>query len=325
VSIKLVRDGQTLGYGTVIGEDTARDVALVRSSAPIDGPILRVGTRSPQLGESVAALGYPLGLPLTVTQGAVSGLDRTIPIDGIERSHLVQTDAAINPGNSGGPLLSLSDDEVVGLMDLGTNTANGIGFAVSATVVQPLFQAWADAPQAVPAAACQNQTAPAITNPTTSTPTTTTPAPTLATYPGKAFTIEYPTGWTVVAAEQAHSYGTDTTIEDPSEPTALIRVDVSAHAPTTNLRSLAQTEITALSQQPGYALIALHASTIDGFNALDWEFQVDQAGVLLQKDDVFFVDTNNDAGVAVLTQAPAGVYPTIADAFAALRQTLAMH
>ena len=101
-AVELKRNGRVLGTGVVIGEDATRDVALVRSSAPISGRSCGSASRSPRLGESVAALGFPLGLPLTVTQGAVSGLARTIPIGGIERRDLVQTDAALNRGNSGG-------------------------------------------------------------------------------------------------------------------------------------------------------------------------------------------------------------------------------
>lgn len=328
VNITLKQNAKTVGVGTVIGEDPTRDVALVRTSVPLHGHVLRLASRAPRLGETVAALGFPLGLPLTVTQGSVSGLGRTIPINGINRQNLVQTDAAINPGNSGGPLISVDTGDVVGLVDLGTTQANGIGFAVSALVAQPLLDAWTAAPQTVPPADCpaqQTQSQPTTTSPTTSTATTTTPAPTVATYPGHAFSIEYPYGWTIVSAEQQHSYGTDTTIQDPAEPTALIRVDVSQHVFTTNLRALAQTEINALSQQPGYQLIQLGPDTVDGFDALDWEFTVDQAGVPLQKEDVFFVDTDTNEGVAVLTQAPASEYPSDATAFAVLRQTLIMN
>jgi S1-C subfamily serine protease len=83
----------------------------------------------------------------------VSGLDRTIPIGDTNRQRLVQTDASVNPGNSGGPLLTDSGD-VVGLVDLGTNDANGLSFAVSAQVAAPLLQAWTLAPQPVSAATC---------------------------------------------------------------------------------------------------------------------------------------------------------------------------
>ncbi len=317
--ISLIRDGKTLGTGSVIGEDPARDVALVQSSKPLSGYTFQFLSSAPVLGESVAAMGFPLGMPLSVNPGIVSGTDRTVPIDGIKRRDLVQTDASLNPGNSGGPLIDLDSGRVVGLVDLKNVEASGISYAVSAQVAAPLLDAWKAAPQAGAPVSCTTTTT------TTSAATTTAPAPTVATYPGAAFSIEYPVGWTIVSAEQQHSYGTDTTIQDPAEPTALIRVDVSQHVFTTNLRSLAQGEINALSQQPGYQLIKLGPSTVDGFNALDWEFTVDQGGVLLQKEDVFFVDTDTNEGVAVLTQAPASEYASDAAAFALLRQTLIMN
>jgi len=98
--ITLKRGGKVLGRATVIGADRARDLALLRTRVAIDGHHFVLADQAPRLGDQVAALGFPLGLPLTVTQGAVSGLDRTIPID-----------AALNPGNSGGPLLTLPDAE----------------------------------------------------------------------------------------------------------------------------------------------------------------------------------------------------------------------
>jgi serine protease Do len=160
-AIVIKRDGTVLGSATVIGDDPARDLALLRTAHPIDGHVFKLAPRAPQLGEGVAALGFPFGLPLTVTRGSVSGLDRSIPIVGLVRRRLVQTDAAVNPGNSGGPLLSSDTGVVVGLVDLGATQANGLAFAVSAQVASPLLQAWAAAPQAVPAANCANSNLPA--------------------------------------------------------------------------------------------------------------------------------------------------------------------
>ena len=93
-------------------------------------------------------MGFPLGLPLSVSRGSVSGSGRNIPIDGETRRNLVQTDAAVNPGNSGGPLFS-STGEVVGLVDLGTSQAQGLAFAVSSRVAAPLLDAWRSSPQPV--------------------------------------------------------------------------------------------------------------------------------------------------------------------------------
>ena len=165
-SISLVQSGVVVASGTVIGEDRQRDLALVRSSVPLSGYRFTLADRAPRLGEGVAAFGFPLGLPLTVTRGSVSGLDRSIPIGGFVRRDLVQTDAAVNPGNSGGPLLSTSSDDVVGLVDLGTEQANGISFAVSASVAQPLLSAWRVSAQPTPLSGCtapQSAPAPAPT------------------------------------------------------------------------------------------------------------------------------------------------------------------
>jgi serine protease Do len=167
--IRLKLAGKLAAHGTVIGADPARDLALIRADAPIKGYRFRLAARAPQLGEDVSALGFPLGLPLTVTRGSVSGNGRTIPIDGLRRRDLVQTDAAVNPGNSGGPLIA-DDGTVVGLIDLGTTQANGLAFAVSSQVAEPLLRAWQTAPQPVAAASCPTQTQTQLAAPPASTP-----------------------------------------------------------------------------------------------------------------------------------------------------------
>ncbi len=152
--VLLKQNGVTVATGTVVGADQARDVALVRTSRPIRGYAFTIARRPPGLGEHVAAFGFPFGLPLSVNEGSVSGLDRAIPIDNITRRHLVQTDAAVNPGNSGGPLVTTDTHQVVGLVDLGTNQANGLAFAVSASVARPLLEAWKATPQPIANASC---------------------------------------------------------------------------------------------------------------------------------------------------------------------------
>jgi hypothetical protein len=152
--IVLKRGGRKLGTAQVIGLDVPRDLALLRTSEPVDGHVFLLSRESPRLGEEVAVLGFPLGLPLTVTRGSVSGLNRTIPIDDVKRRRLVQTDAGVNAGNSGGPLLSIESGEVIGLVDLGSTQVNDIAFAVSARVAAPLLEAWRAAPQPVVAVSC---------------------------------------------------------------------------------------------------------------------------------------------------------------------------
>jgi serine protease Do len=153
-SIKLRRSGNVVAAGTVIGSDVVRDVALLRTDRPIVGHMFKLVSRPPRLGESVIAIGFPLGLPLSVSRGLISGSDRVIEIGGIQRRKLIQTDAATNFGNSGGPLIVTSTGDVLGLVDIGTTEANGLAFAVSAQVAGPLFDAWKVAPQPVAVSGC---------------------------------------------------------------------------------------------------------------------------------------------------------------------------
>ena len=154
--LTLKRNGEMLATARVVGSDPDRDLALLQTSEEIAGHNFKFAVQEPRLGEDVAVLGFPLGLPLTVTKGSVSGLSRTIPIDGVERRQLIQTDAAVNQGNSGGPLLSTESGNLVGLVDLTASGANGIAFAVSARVASPLVEAWRTAPQPAAEMTCED-------------------------------------------------------------------------------------------------------------------------------------------------------------------------
>src|SRR5439155_27035692 len=66
--IVVKRDGKKLATATVIGKDADRDLALVRLSRPVEGYIFKLTEASPRIGDEVAALGFPLGLPLTLTR-----------------------------------------------------------------------------------------------------------------------------------------------------------------------------------------------------------------------------------------------------------------
>jgi putative serine protease PepD len=100
------------------------------------------------VGQIVLAMGSPLGLSSSVTQGIVSAVGRTVTESntgggtGATIADLVQTSAAINPGNSGGALVNL-DSEVIGIPTLaatdpqeGNTAAPGIGFAIPGSTVQ---------------------------------------------------------------------------------------------------------------------------------------------------------------------------------------------
>ena len=127
-------------YGAeVIGIDPVTDLALVRLDAPVQGHIFDFASEDPTPGTDVAAIGFPLNEPKTLTVGTVSGLDRTIDIDGVPRSGLLQTDTAVNPGNSGGPLVT-SQGEVVGVVDALRLNSQGISYAVQVSVAAPALQ-----------------------------------------------------------------------------------------------------------------------------------------------------------------------------------------
>jgi len=77
-------------------------------------------------GQEVFAVGNPLGLKRTVSQGIISTTNRNLAG---QTQLYIQTDAAINPGNSGGPLFN-KRCEVIGVNTLGVSFANGLGFAI---------------------------------------------------------------------------------------------------------------------------------------------------------------------------------------------------
>ncbi len=120
--------------GEVVGKDKLSDVAVV--SVPFKEGIekyaeehsLKLGDSDKlKVGQTVIAIGSPLGLTETVTMGIVSALNREI--EGHPGEGFIQTDAAINPGNSGGPLID-ADGAVVGINTAIIMGAQGLGFAV---------------------------------------------------------------------------------------------------------------------------------------------------------------------------------------------------
>ena len=128
-------DGRTFP-GTVAASDLALDVAVVRIAASGLSTIPLESTGAPNVGETVIAIGDPLGdYPGSVTIGIVSGLDRSVTVadelTGRPRdlTAMIQTDAAINPGNSGGPLIDTAG-KVIGVISASSSSAQGMGFAV---------------------------------------------------------------------------------------------------------------------------------------------------------------------------------------------------
>src|SRR5215475_9476320 len=184
-SVVLIRTSHDLGSGVVfdsngnivtnahvVGSATTFQVSpagsaktlkatLVGAYPPDDLAVIHVGDASGlkpatfadsskvAVGDIVLAMGNPLGLTSSVTNGIVSAVGRTVSEPGGEGSpgatlpDTIQTSAAINPGNSGGALVNLAD-QVVGIPTLAATdqqsggVAPGIGFAISSNIVKDI-------------------------------------------------------------------------------------------------------------------------------------------------------------------------------------------
>ncbi len=131
----------------LVGSDSLTDLAVLEISDKHVTKTASFGSSSAlRTGESVIAIGDPLGKDLsrTVTQGIVSGLNRTVSIStsaGESSINVIQTDAAINPGNSGGPLLN-TDGKIIGInsMKISESDVEGIGFAIPSNDVKPIAE-----------------------------------------------------------------------------------------------------------------------------------------------------------------------------------------
>nr|WP_243201621.1 MULTISPECIES: trypsin-like peptidase domain-containing protein [unclassified Fusibacter] len=126
----------------VIWLDERLDLAMIKVDALELVPIRMGDSDKLVIGETAIAIGNPLGLEFqkTVTSGIVSGLDRTIELDGtFVIENLIQTDASINPGNSGGPLVN-SKGEVIGINTIKMDTAEGLGFAIPINSVKMIVE-----------------------------------------------------------------------------------------------------------------------------------------------------------------------------------------
>ncbi len=141
-------------------------------------------------------------------------------------------------------------------------------------------------------------------------------------YPGRAFSVSYPSSWHIVRAEQPQPGNfTDTTIVPASGPNTMLRVDDTSH-PNGDLQTRVLAEVRAVSSEPRYRRLFLGYVTFLGLRALDWQFVVRQGGAMLRKDDEFFVDSLHGRSFALLTQAPVQRYQRLAGEFALLRGTL---
>lgn len=135
--IQVIMPEKGIFEAEVVGSDTMTDLALLRIDERDLTYVPLADSGNSRVGETVLAIGNPLGLQQTVTAGIISAVERQVMIPGTDYAYtFIQTDAVVNPGNSGGPLVNL-DGEIVGI-----NTAKialpgveGIGFSVPSNTV----------------------------------------------------------------------------------------------------------------------------------------------------------------------------------------------
>ncbi|MGE5207878.1 MAG: trypsin-like peptidase domain-containing protein [Alphaproteobacteria bacterium] len=124
----------------LVGADEQVDLAVLKIDEPGVKPLKLADSDSVQPGDSVLAIGNPLGFDETVTDGIISSKGRPNRSDFF--ASLLQTNAAINPGNSGGPLINLRG-EVIGINTLIASTtggSQGLGFAIPSNTVRSALE-----------------------------------------------------------------------------------------------------------------------------------------------------------------------------------------
>ncbi len=132
--------------GTVLWNSSDLDLAIVKIDATGLTAAEIGDSDKVEIGDYAVAIGNPLGLDFerSVTQGIISGLDRTITTtDSSTGSQntmegLIQTDASINSGNSGGPLIN-SQGQVIGINSAKASSAEGLGFAIPINTATPII------------------------------------------------------------------------------------------------------------------------------------------------------------------------------------------
>jgi S1-C subfamily serine protease len=127
---------------SLVGRDVGMDLAVIRINGARPHPATFANSAQVEVGDLTLAIGSPLGLRSSVTEGIVSAVGRRVPeTDSVTLSSVIQTSAAINPGNSGGALVDLAG-QVIGIPTLSAvdpemgAEAPGIGFAIDSNTVR---------------------------------------------------------------------------------------------------------------------------------------------------------------------------------------------
>lgn len=142
ISIRLT--DERIFSARMVGSDSVSDLAVLHIDAEDLTPAKFGDSDSLRVGDSVVAIGDPLGSEFrgTMTDGIISAINRDVTVNG-RTLNLIQTNAALNSGNSGGPLINCYG-QVVGIntMKIGTFTDNagveGLGFAIPSAAVKDI-------------------------------------------------------------------------------------------------------------------------------------------------------------------------------------------
>jgi len=117
----------------LIGYDETFDIALLKIEGTFEKIYLE-NSDNVQIGEKVIAIGNPLGLQFSVSEGIVSSVHR-IGMNGMKA--YIQTDAALNPGNSGGPLIN-KEGKVIGINNFKISAGESLGFALESNYIKKI-------------------------------------------------------------------------------------------------------------------------------------------------------------------------------------------
>ncbi|ASN03827.1 S1C family serine protease [Virgibacillus necropolis] len=147
-TVEIVLSDDTHIEAEILGSDLFSDLAVLRIDGKHVKQVIQMGSSdNVKVGEPAIAIGNPLGMMFSgsVTQGVISGKQRTIPQDFNQdgradwQAEVLQTDAAINPGNSGGALINIKG-QLIGInsMKINETAVEGIGFAIPIDIARPL-------------------------------------------------------------------------------------------------------------------------------------------------------------------------------------------
>ena len=141
-AVDVVLQDERVFQALLVGQDAQSDLAVLKIDCAGLTPAQFGDSTLLEVGDTVAAIGNPLGEELrgTMTDGIISAIDRTVTVDGKDMT-LVQTTAALNSGNSGGALVN-AGGQVVGITNMKMmsywDTIEGLGFAIPTASAKPV-------------------------------------------------------------------------------------------------------------------------------------------------------------------------------------------